>query len=202
MVVCLSTTLHKPSGEEQRCVKPRTWVKSKTTEVQLGMTSVQLWVDGCSILYASCAHIWGQLSTCDASQAPHLLQSPPRCLAPCVGQPWRKRSWALHVECIMPARNTAFVLCVWKALYWSPGEMEGPLIWHPALLTDRAHKHKTYLFTLFTLTLFTVRLNIDNISLLRQRSETHFISKLKLKLHPIVKHVHVCSSNDTFYYLI
>lgn len=76
---------------------------------------------------------------------------PPRCLAPCVGRPWRPQAWALHVECIMPGRSAAFVLCVWKALYWSPGEMEGPLIQHRALLRDGAHKHKTYLLRLQSL---------------------------------------------------
>lgn len=86
------------------------------------------WVEGYSIQCASCADIWSQEGTCDVSQAPHLPQSPPCCLAPCVGWPWRLWAWALHVECIMPGRSTAFVLCVWKALYWSPGEMEGPLV--------------------------------------------------------------------------
>lgn len=113
------------------------WTAEDVSKIkkERGATGSDLLTEWYSIQSASCADIWSGVCTYGLGLAPHLLQG-----SPCVGQPW-----VLHVECIIPGGGAAFVLCV-KALYWSQGEMEGPLIKlkHSWGIT---HKCRTYLLT-------------------------------------------------------
>lgn len=116
-----------------------------------GAIRYDLWVNGYSIQCANCADILSRVSFCDASQAPPPPPEPSPLFGSLCGAAGWDRGPGLYTWNASCPGEALPLFCVFEKLCTNPlGEMEGPLVQHTALLGDGAHKHKTYLLSLYS----------------------------------------------------